>query len=74
MPADLDKFAAYVHAAVTHYKERVKHWEILNEPGYLRPEDYAKLLAVAYRACKDADPMCHVIGGCGAGSISVFMT
>ena len=70
MPAELDKFGAYVRAAVSHYRDRVKHWEILNEPGYLKPEDYAKLLAVAYRACKDADPACHVIGGCGAGPAS----
>ncbi len=66
MPADLDLFAAYVRAAVTHFKDRVKHWEILNEPGYLKPEEYARLLAVAYRACKDADPTCKVIAGCGA--------
>jgi len=72
MPADLDKFGAYVRATVAHYKDRVKDWEILNEPGYLKPEDYAKLLAVAYRACKDADPTCHVIGGCGAGPASAL--
>ena len=72
MPADLGKFGAYVRACVQHFKDRVKVWEILNEPGYMKPEDYAKLLEVAYDAAKAADPTCKVIGGCGAGPASAL--
>ena len=72
MPADLAKFGAYVQACVAHFKDRVKVWEILNEPGYMKPEDYAKLLEVAYDAAKAADPKCKVIGGCGAGPASAL--
>jgi len=67
MPSDVEKFGAYVGACVSHFKDRVKVWEILNEPGHMKPEDYAKLLSVAYEHAKAADPDCRVIGGCSAG-------
>jgi hypothetical protein len=73
MPRDMDEFANYVRTTVTRYKDRLHVWEILNEPVYTSyalpqakgytPPDYVKLLAVAYKAVKQADPQGFVIGG-----------
>jgi hypothetical protein len=73
MPRDLDEYATYVRATVRHYAGRIHVWEILNEPIYTdyalprangyTPADYVKLLEVAYRAVKDADPEALVVGG-----------
>ena len=68
MPADVSKFGDFVHATVSHFKDRVKVWEILNEPYRLDPADYTKLLSVAHARAKEADPSCRVIGGYG-GSV-----
>lgn len=63
-------FARYVRETVGHYRESLHHWEVWNEPHYAgfwtgTPEQYAHLLAVAYRAAKQADPKCTVLGGGG---------
>jgi hypothetical protein len=73
MPRDLDEFADYVRTTVRHYEGRIHAWEIMNEPiytSYALPaskgysvEDYVRLLEVAYRAAKEADPEAFVIGG-----------
>ena len=75
-PRDLSEFAGYVRATVSHYKDRVHVWEILNEPlttGYSVPrsaghtvEDYVALLKTAYQAVKEVDPDAFVIGGIAA--------
>jgi hypothetical protein len=59
----------YVFQTVSHFRDRIRHWEIWNEPcwqGFFSgtPEEYAELLKVAYRAVKRADPQAVVIGGC----------
>jgi hypothetical protein len=73
MPRDLEEFANYVRTTVSRYQDRLHVWEILNEPIYTSyalprdkgytPADYVKLLEVAYRAVKEADPQGFVIGG-----------
>ncbi|MBM3472942.1 MAG: hypothetical protein FJX75_06735 [Armatimonadetes bacterium] len=73
MPRDMEEFANYVRTTVTRYKDRLHVWEILNEPVYTSyalprekgytPADYVKLLEVAYKAVKEADPKGFVIGG-----------
>jgi hypothetical protein len=74
-PRELGLWAGYVRATVEHYRGRVRSYEILNEPlyttyalpqrfGYDLP-DYLDLLRVAYRAAKEADPECTVLGGMG---------
>lgn len=69
-PASLDDFARYVFETVSHYKASIKHWEVWNEPHFAgfwagTPEEYAELLKRAYRAAKQADPDCIVLGGGG---------
>jgi hypothetical protein len=59
----------YVFRTVEHYRERIRHWEVWNEPywkGFFTgtPEEYAELLKVACRAIKRADPQAVVVGGC----------
>ncbi len=81
MPKDLDEFATYVRHTVKHYQKRLSVWEILNEPiytSYALPRtkgyqvtDYVRLLRVAYKAIKEADPTALVIGGI-AGSPTTY--
>ncbi|HIE52386.1 MAG TPA: hypothetical protein EYP85_11555, partial [Armatimonadetes bacterium] len=78
MPRDLAEFATYVRTTVRHYRDRLHVWEILNEPLYTsyalpqrkgyQVEDYVRLLRVAYRAVKEADPAALVIGGLAGGA------
>jgi hypothetical protein len=74
------RFANYVRQIVGRYKGRVIAWEIWNEPNIQpfwspRPsaELYAKLLKAAYKAAKEADPDCVVLGGALAGPDSDFL-
>jgi hypothetical protein len=64
---DLDEWSKYVSAVVTRYKDRVKHWQIWNEPDdntFLRganPADYARLLARSYEVIKRIDSSAKVV-------------
>jgi hypothetical protein len=66
-PADWDRA---VSAIVSHYRHRIKHWEIWNEENgvdFFRPRPdaraYTELLKIAYLAAKKADPSCVVVLG-----------
>ena len=68
-PRDAAEWENYVFKTVEHFRDRIRHWEVWNEPcwqGFFSgtPEEYAELLKVAYRAVKRADPQAVVIGGC----------
>ena len=68
-PRDNAEWENYVFKTVEHYRNRIRHWEVWNEPagsGFFcgTPEEYAELLKVAYRAIKRADPQAVVLGGC----------
>lgn len=55
----------YIRAMVDHYKQDIKHWEIINEPNTaILAEDYLPLLQAAYEEAKAADPQCKVVGIC----------
>lgn len=61
-------WAQYVRATVTHYRGQVSDWEVWNEPdvpAFWRgtPDQYARLLVVAYRVIKAADPAAQVLVG-----------
>ena len=72
-PRDQNNLKTYITRTVDHYKDRVKVFEIFNEPihtsfslpkqlGY-RTKDYVALEKVAYEAAKAANPAIQVIGG-----------
>jgi hypothetical protein len=68
-PRDVDEWENYVWRTVQHYRGRIQHWEVWNEPywkGFFAgtPEEYAALLKIACRAIKRADPEAVVVGGC----------
>lgn len=56
----------FVYETVKRYSGEVRYYEIFNEPDLNRywdgsPEQYARLLATAYRAAKAADPDAQII-------------
>jgi hypothetical protein len=68
-PRDVAEWEDYVFRTVEHYRSRIQHWEVWNEPywkGFFTgtPEEYAALLKAAYGAIKRADPQAVVVGGC----------
>jgi hypothetical protein len=58
-------YCDYLRAVVGRYKERIRHWEIWNEPNiFFWPgpkELYPKLCAAAYRTIKEVDPQAQVL-------------
>lgn len=73
-PEGIAAYANYCRAMVSHYKGKVKYWEIWNEPNIEQfwkpkpdPDKYAILLKTASNACKEADPNCFVVGVCTSG-------
>ncbi|MBI4300929.1 MAG: carboxypeptidase regulatory-like domain-containing protein [Chloroflexi bacterium] len=58
----------FVYNTVSRYKDRIKVWEMWNEPDFLvfwlgSVEDYYQLLKVGYLAAKAADPDATVLLG-----------
>ncbi len=74
-PKENKFFTDYVTAVVKRYKNKVKYWEVWNEPDsrtYWRPQDmlvsYATLLKETYLAAKKEDPSCKIlVGGLAEG-------
>ena len=60
---NLDKWESFVDRLVTHYKDRVKYWEIWNESIYdFTPQFYTELLKRAAIAIRRADPSAKIVG------------
>lgn len=66
-------FARYVNQVVNRYKDKIKVWEVWNEPNIIpfwvpkpSPQHYARLLKQSYLAAKQADKDCKIIGFCTA--------
>lgn len=63
---DLEAWKKYVYEIVSHYRDRIKYWEVWNEPYYtFSSKEYADLLKTAYTEIKRADPDAKVVGVCG---------
>ena len=70
-PSDPSAFARYVYETVSHFKDRIKLWEVWNEPNagyrFWKPGPdaaaYGELLKAAYVAAKEADADCKVSYG-----------
>ncbi|MEW6355566.1 MAG: endo-1,4-beta-xylanase [Planctomycetota bacterium] len=73
-PRNMDEYRNYVKTVVSHYKDRIHHWEIWNEPygsGFFRgtPEQYAQLAQATVKAVKETDPNCTLLGPCTCGHV-----
>lgn len=76
-----EEYGRFVFETVRHFKGRITAYEIWNEPNISlywhgtppSAEDYAKLLKVAYREAKRADPNVTIVGGAVAGMDWNFM-
>ncbi len=69
-PPDPAAFCRYAQALVHRYKDRIRCWEIWNEPdhpNYWQPQDdltvYSHLLREANKTIKAADPLALVLNG-----------
>lgn len=70
----LDQWLEYVRRVVQRYGDRIRYWEVWNEPnleGFWRdkpdPRDYVKLLKATYRTIKQIDPRLVVLLGGTSG-------
>ena len=64
-----EQWRTYVRNVVSHYKGRIDHWEVWNEPWgkwWLKsggtPELYGQFLKAAYAEAKEANPGATVVG------------
>jgi len=58
----------YVRAVASHFKGRITHYEIVNEPGgHMNAESYMEFLRAAQEEIFDADPEAKTIGFCSTG-------
>jgi polysaccharide biosynthesis protein PslG len=69
-PPDVDQFTTYAIETAEHFKGRVRHWEIWNEPDdaqYWHPQDdmktYTELLKETSAVLKQADPETRIVLG-----------
>lgn len=76
-PRESRLFVDYASAVIRRYKDRVKHWEVWNEPDsaiYWNPQDglkgYCALLKDVYLAAKKIDPECKILNGGLAGGLA----
>ncbi len=64
-----DAYGDFIYAFVSHFKGRISHYVIWNEPNLASewgqrspdPQGYADLLKIAYSRAKEADPTCVVL-------------
>lgn len=66
---DEREFQEYVRTVVRHYRGRIDHWEIWNEPyhsGFYGgdAEDYAQMVRAASEAAREANPRCTLLAPC----------
>ena len=69
-PYNNETFVNYASYVIERYKDKVKYWEIWNEPDsrtYWKVRDdmkgYTQLLKEVYNAAKKADPSCKIVLG-----------
>jgi len=70
----LDLWSQYVRRLVEQYKDRIRYWEMWNEPDLMWQDEtrhsgahYVAVLKAGWEAAKAADPDCTVLGLSHAG-------
>jgi hypothetical protein len=73
----IEDYCRYLETLVRRYGDRIKHWEIWNEPNIFfwscPREMYVKLLTRAYETIKSVDPDAQVLGCSTAGIDTGFV-
>lgn len=73
----IEDFARWAKAVVGHFKDRVKHWEVYNEPNiffWQGPRElYPVLMKKCYDAIKEVDPDAQVLAISTAGIDNKFI-
>ena len=71
---NMQAFLAYVSEVVERYKDKIKYWEIWNEPNHFNywggnpeAEEYGRLVQRTASLIRSIDPDCHIIAGATAG-------
>ncbi len=72
-------YAEYCNRVVSRYKDRIKYWEVWNEPNIRpfwtgKPEQYSDLLITAAKAIKAADPDAHIVAFCTSRTDTKFIS
>jgi len=69
-PRDMNEYARFAEVTVAHFKGRISHWELWNEPNisaFWKPKPnaarYASLVRAAYPRIKAANPDAFVLAG-----------
>ena len=66
-PKNMDDWSEYVEALARHCKGRAKYFEVLNEPGYLAPGEYADFVIRAKKAIGKAGADIKVVANHHSG-------
>jgi hypothetical protein len=77
-PARFEDYADYVAAVVTRYKGRIQYYQLWNEPNIypewgdqqVNPEDYARMMCMAYDSAKAIDPGVVILSAALAPTIA----
>ena len=69
---NIDAWGDWVYNTVLTWKDRVKIWEVWNEPNWRtgfedNPVGYTRFLQRAYERAKEADPTCVILAGGNSG-------
>jgi len=77
---EAERYSEFARSVVRRFKDRVRYWEIWNEPDhpeYWLPQDglkaYSRLLRGSYAALKEEDPSCRVLLGGLATDIAAHL-
>jgi parallel beta-helix repeat protein len=60
---EIEQYLEFVTFAVSHFKGRIRYYEIWNEPGYITVPDYANLVERAVEVIRPIDPDAKIIIG-----------
>jgi hypothetical protein len=75
-PEAIEGFCNYARFMVSHFKGRISHWEIWNEPDipFWKPEpnidDFCRLVIAVSKAIRETDPQAQVVLG-GTSSLNL---
>lgn len=78
-PDNFEDFGDFVYTVVSRYRGRIRYYQIWNEPNIypewgeqpVNPEEYTRLLQIAYTRAKQADPNVVIICGALASTIEL---